>query len=258
MQDSGHTKSAKKPELIEHVLREFEEQSETSTRTVSAVANVSFIMVWRALGTEDLRPYCVQWVHALNTTDDQPRVDFLRWFLQRLAVQPDFAAHVLFIDECSFSREDIFNAHNWRRMDGGTYLVFLQEGLPVLLQSVPANIKARMWFQHDGAPGHFSADVRSTMGTVYPGRWIGRSGPINWPARLPYLSYLDFFLWDHMKSLVYASPVDSDEALVVVRIAVIAGDIWGMPRVFANVRQSLRRWCEACILAGGCSFEQFL
>ncbi|GFT85204.1 DUF4817 domain-containing protein [Trichonephila clavipes] len=46
-----------------------------------------------------------------------------------------------------------------RRLDGGTYLVILQEVLPVLLQSVPANIKARMWFQHDGALAHFSADV---------------------------------------------------------------------------------------------------
>ncbi|GFT68317.1 uncharacterized protein TNCV_659261 [Trichonephila clavipes] len=52
-----------------------------------------------------------------------------------------------------------------------------------------------------------------------------------------------------MKSLVYASPVDSDEALVA-RIAVVAGEIWEMPGVFANVLHSLRRWCEACILLG--------
>ncbi|GFX60059.1 hypothetical protein TNCV_4557391 [Trichonephila clavipes] len=38
------------------------------------------------------------------------------------------------------------------------------------------------------------------------------------------LAYLDFFLWDHMKSFVFASPVDSVEALVE-RIAIVAGDI---------------------------------
>ncbi|GFW14365.1 hypothetical protein TNCV_3327781 [Trichonephila clavipes] len=43
-----------------------------------------------------------------------------------------------------------------------------------------------------------------------------------------------------MKSLVYESPVDSDEALVP-RIAVVAGDIWKIPGVFANVRQYLRQ-----------------
>ncbi|GFV44685.1 uncharacterized protein TNCV_212381 [Trichonephila clavipes] len=130
------------------------------------------------------------------------------------------------------------------------------EGCKVLLQSVPANIKACMWFQHDGAPAHFSADVRSALDTAYPGRCIGRDGPGNWSAHSPDLSCLDF-LWSHMKSLVNASPVDSDVSLVA-RIAVVAGEIQEMLGVFANVRHSLRRWCEACIFAGGCFFEQFL
>ncbi|GFV09067.1 uncharacterized protein TNCV_2951491, partial [Trichonephila clavipes] len=120
--------------------------------------------------------------------------------------------------------------------------------VPVLLQSVPANIKARMWFQHDGTPAHFSADVQSALDTAYSDQWIGRGGPINWPARSHDLSFLDFFPWGHMKSVVYLSPVDSVEALVA-RIPVVAGDIWEMSGAFANVRQSLRRRCEACIFA---------
>ncbi|GFU10657.1 uncharacterized protein TNCV_1773271 [Trichonephila clavipes] len=73
--------------------------------------------VWRVLRAEGLLPYQTQCVHALKATGHQPRVDFSRWFLQRLAVQADFAARVLFTDECSFSREGIFNthnAHNWK------------------------------------------------------------------------------------------------------------------------------------------------
>ncbi|GFQ97025.1 uncharacterized protein TNCT_84771 [Trichonephila clavata] len=46
MHDTERTKSARTPELEEHVLREFEEQPETSTRTVSAPANVSHMTVW--------------------------------------------------------------------------------------------------------------------------------------------------------------------------------------------------------------------
>ncbi|GFW68650.1 hypothetical protein TNCV_530041 [Trichonephila clavipes] len=60
-----------------------------------------------------------------------------------------------------------------------------------------------------------------------------------------------------MKSLAYANPVDSDEALFA-RIAVVVGDIRKMPGVLANVRQPLCRRCEACIFAGGRSFDQFL
>ncbi|GFW39035.1 uncharacterized protein TNCV_1830271 [Trichonephila clavipes] len=100
-----------------------------------------------------------------------------------------------------------------------------------------------MWFQHDGAPAHFRADVRSALDTAYPGRWIGRGGRVNWPARSPELSCLDFFLWGHMKSFVYASPVDSEEALDA-RIAVVASEIRDMPGLFANVRHFLRRRCS--------------
>ncbi|GFT99145.1 uncharacterized protein TNCV_1611051 [Trichonephila clavipes] len=45
MQDTGLTKSMKTPERDEHVLREFEEQPEKCTRTVSATANVSHMTV---------------------------------------------------------------------------------------------------------------------------------------------------------------------------------------------------------------------
>ncbi|GFS51022.1 uncharacterized protein TNCV_3277521 [Trichonephila clavipes] len=63
-----------------------------------------------------------------------------------------------------------------------------------------------MWFQYDEAPAHFSADMRSALDTAYRGRWIGRGGPVNCPARSPCLSCIDIFLWGRIKSLVYASP----------------------------------------------------
>ncbi|EFN79592.1 hypothetical protein EAI_04836, partial [Harpegnathos saltator] len=39
--------------------------------------------------------------------------------------------------------------------------------------------------------------------TVFPHRWIGRRGPIEWPPRLPDLSPNDYFLWGHLKDRVY-------------------------------------------------------
>ncbi|GFW92263.1 uncharacterized protein TNCV_3541491 [Trichonephila clavipes] len=97
----------------------------------------------------------------------------------------------------------------------------------------------------------------SPTSLAYPRRWIGPGGPANWPARSPDLSCLDFFLWRHMKNLVYPSPVDSDETLVS-KIAVVASEIRKMSRVFADVRHFLHRRCEACIFVGGRIFEQFL
>ena len=54
-------------------------------------------------------------------------------------------------------------------------------------------IRERMWIQHDGAPAHVSSvDVCNHLNAVFSGHWIGRGGPIPWPARAPDLSRLDY------------------------------------------------------------------
>nr|XP_042901341.1 uncharacterized protein LOC122269952 [Parasteatoda tepidariorum] len=113
-----------------------------------------------------------------------------------------------------------------------------------------------MWFQHDGAPAHFSIDVRNYLNATFGARWIGRGGPIPWPPRSPDLSSLDYFLWGHLKHLVYETPVDSDEDLVA-RISAAAG-VREIPGIFERVRQSLHRRCQACIASGGHKFAHLL
>lgn len=48
-------------------------------------------------------------------------------------------------------------------------------------------------FQQDGAPPHYHRDVRNYLDHQYPGRWIGRRGAVEWPARSPDLTPMDFF-----------------------------------------------------------------
>ena len=43
---------------------------------------------------------------------------------------------------------------------------------------------------------------------TYNHRWFGRGGPIAWPLRSPKLAPMDFFLWGHIKALIYMSPFD--------------------------------------------------
>jgi hypothetical protein len=69
-----------------------------------------------------------------------------------------------------------------------------------------------MWYMHDGAPSYFSRAVRDVLNNIYHGRWIGWGGPTAWPPRYPDLNPLDFYLWGHPKTLVYAAPVDKKEA----------------------------------------------
>ncbi|KAJ8923944.1 hypothetical protein NQ315_006720 [Exocentrus adspersus] len=39
----------------------------------------------------------------------------------------------------------------------------------------------------------YGVDVRLFLNDVFPGKWIGKRGPIEWPARSPDLSPLDFY-----------------------------------------------------------------
>ena len=94
------------------------------------------------------------------------------------------------------------------------YKIFLEEVLPGLLDNVTLGFRRRLWFQHDGAPAHYALNVRRFLDQQFPNRWIGHGGAVSWPPRSPDLTPLDFFLWGHMKSLIYATPVESEEDLV--------------------------------------------
>jgi hypothetical protein len=50
--------------------------------------------------------------------------------------------------------------------------------------------------------------AREFLNNNYTNRWIGRRGPIAWPARSPDLNPLDFYLWGHLKTIVYLAAVE--------------------------------------------------
>lgn len=140
---------------------------------------------------------------------------------------------------------------------GPIYLTFLQEILPELLEDVPLDIRQHMWFQHDGAPAHFSLAVREYANQTFGDRWIGRGGPVAWPPRSPDLTPLDFFLWGHIKALVYATPIETVEDLVA-RILAAAEEVQNMPGIFERIQRNMLRRCNSCIEVDGGHFEQLL
>ena len=144
-----------------------------------------------------------------------------------------------------------------QRLTGQSYSIFLDEVLPQLLENVPLHIRNQSWFQHDGAPPHFSANVRALLDARYRNRWIGRGGPILWPPRSPDLTPLDFYYWGHLKNMIYQTPVESEVELIG-RLVDAAARITETPGVFERVRHSLSRRLQACIEANGQNFEHLL
>ncbi|EZA54457.1 hypothetical protein X777_05723 [Ooceraea biroi] len=149
------------------------------------------------------------------------------------------------------------------RLTGAGYLNFLQNQLDQLLMDalddVPLAVRRRTWFMHDGAPPHFSVDVRQWLHRRFPYQWVGRGpdAPVPWPARSPDLNPVDFYLWGHMKELVYATPVETRDGLWQ-RVQKAADAVRNGPGVFERVRASTHRRAIACIRSGGKHFEHLL
>jgi len=141
------------------------------------------------------------------------------------------------------------------RLTGNTYAQFLENNLPILLEDVPLRVRRELIFQHDGAPPHFSRQVREILHAHYPDRWMGRGGPIIWPARSPDLNVLDYFIWGYIKDLVEHRR-DSTEA--EVREAIRAAFNTITPEMAYRATRNITRRAELCLREEGRHFEQFL
>ena len=142
-------------------------------------------------------------------------------------------------------------------LTGDAYQVFLRNELPGMLEDIPLMIRNQMYFQHDVAPPHYTRHVRDYLNESFPNRWLGHGGPVTWPTRSPDLTPLDYYLWSHMKTLVYESKVESRAALRD-RVLTSAEHIRNRPNNIGSAKQSLLMRAENCIAAGGGHFEQLL
>lgn len=287
----------RQPDIEQPILDYFNDNPTASVRAAAADLGLNPTRVWRVINENGLHPFRYQRVQGLAQADFAPRVNFCMWLTRRLRRNRMFFSEILFTDEASFYREGIFNHNNWHywsrdnprntrerghqvrygvnvwagivgdhligpyilpdRLTGEVYLRFLQGALNDLLEDVPLLLRRRMWFMQDGAPAHFTREVREHLSQRFPNRWIGRGGPVPWPARSPDLTPMDFYLWGHMKDAVYSTPVESEEALVG-RIVAAAGVITDDPTVFANVRRSLENRVQLCMRQNGGHFEHLL
>jgi hypothetical protein len=68
---------------------------------------------------------------------------------------------------------------------------------------------------------------------------------------------MDFYLWGHLKSSVYSSPVDDVETL---RNRIVEGftTIRNMPGICDRLRMAMRRRAVACIQTGSGHMEHLL
>ena len=59
------------------------------------------------------------------------------------------------------------------------------------------------FFQQDGASPHYALRVRDYLNKVFPQRWFGRRGSIEWPPRSTDLTQMNFFFLGVVNNKMY-------------------------------------------------------
>ncbi|KAL0819430.1 hypothetical protein ABMA28_007535 [Loxostege sticticalis] len=286
----GRSGTSYSQELYDDVVQYFEEDPRRSTREGARHFQVSQYCIWKIISSE-MHPFHYRKVQELSDSDRQPRVSFCEWVL----ANPN--ANILFTDESLFTRIGIFNSHNehywsyvnpklskrhsyqhrfslnvWAgvfndtiigpyfiegRLNGESYLRILQEMLPTIMDEVPLAYLHSLYFQHDGAPPHYHSAVRAYLNGEFGARWIGRGGPVPWPARSPDLTPVDFYLWSEIKRRVFVSEPTSVGDL---RNRIIAAfeDVRAQRNVLISLKNNLRKRARLCIAERGGHFEKIL
>lgn len=227
---SGRPITATSTEKLEEVKDLVEEQPQTSVRRGSLETGMSRTSYHRALKKLHLKTYLPQFVVELSEDDYDRRAEFCDIWLSKFEENPDLVNKILWSDESQFKLNGRINRHNscyWAQenlhvqipvknseagvmvwcgmtssgligpyffedtVNGATYRDMLEQFL------WPKVMRRGLYFQQDGAPAHYSVTARTWLDEKFPGRWIGRRGPFDWPARSPDLSPCDFFLWGY-------------------------------------------------------------
>ena len=143
-------------------------------------------------------------------------------------------------------------------LTGEIYLNFLRdELLPALAELYPNPTDPdlphpSLWYQQDGAPPHYARIVRNFLDATFAGHWIGRRGPLEWPARSPDLTPCDYFLWGYLKTRVYTTkPNNVDDLKARIRNEVRRIT----PQMIRNVRNEFETRLALCQEVGGAQFE---
>ena len=144
-------------------------------------------------------------------------------------------------------------------VNGVRYVDMLQNKfLPAFRALLNAEEQNVFYFQQDGCPAHYSLVARAWLDANFANRWIGRRGPLQWPARSPDLAPPDFFLWGYLKDKIFTStrPATMMQLQDAIRhyCAIVNDD----KDLLASVMVNWNKRIQMCTRHGGSHFEQFL
>jgi hypothetical protein len=277
------------------VLLHVEENKGISTRLLGKVVGKDHSTVLRKLKKYKYHPYKYQRHQELREGDEIRRADFCFEVMEMANNDRDFLRNICFTDECTFTLNNEPNVQNFRywskenehrfvstrtqypqkvnvwagifghriigpfflnhNLGTETFLELLQNQVgPALEEIAPEN--QDIWFQMDGCPAHNSREVREYVQNVFNGLTIGPNYTINWPARSPDLSPNDFFLWGHIKNVIYKNL--SYQNLEELKVSISAASDRISAFQLHNVRTEFYNRLGYCLAVNGGLFEHLI
>lgn len=292
---SGRSKSVVTVENAAEIHNRLLEEPTTSQRQLSREFGICRRSIQKIVSEIGLKRYRPRLIHSLNEDDPDRRLQFCEEFQNLLAeeVDPNFLLdRILWSDEAKFHLCGRINRHNcvyysdenphvtiekdfrspginvwagiWSggiigpffidvNITGDVYLTLLEEKImPALLLHCPPDVI----LQQDGAPPHYAVQVRQFLDNHFHQSWIGRRGPIEWPARSCDLTPMDFSVWGIVRDLVYLH--NAFEDVETLKVMIEEAFLTFTPELCSKICRSFQKRLELCTENGGHQFEHLM
>jgi hypothetical protein len=234
-----------------------------------------------------------RFLQNLEEGDDARRLYFCMIMGEKLIENRFFHRNIIFSDEATFTTNGVVSSQNCRywsdtnpnfrivtksqyskrvnvwcaisyngiigpyfidgRLNQHKYLNLLETFFQQYLNTLPWDERERLYFQQDGCPAHSTQIVRQWLDNNFPEKWIGRLGPIPFPPRSPDLTNCDFYLWGHLKQIVYSHDITTDVNVLKERITNAVNSIH--LQAIRNSYNEFKKRVEICAANGGTWIE---
>lgn len=194
-----------------------------SLREIALECDICKSSVGNILNKHKYHSYKYQLHQHLYQNDNERRLEYCNWYLEKYLEDNTFPYNILYTDESRFTNLGHFNRNNkryWSQdnlhlmqegnfqerfgfncwvgilgdrilgpiiydgpLTGARYLGFLTQEIEQFLDEIPLINRVGLFYQQDGAPPHNMRAVTEYLNESYNENWIGNSGPVRWPAR---------------------------------------------------------------------------
>lgn len=280
---------------LDVLLHVEENKGNISTRQLEDISGKDHTTAFRILKRHKYFSYKYEKHQELRDGDEIRRQEFCFNVMERANMDREFLKNICFTDECTFTLNNEPNVQNcrywsqenqnrfvetrtqypqkvnvWagifgqriigpfflnRNLNAEYFLELLEDQILPTLNDV-ARENQEVWFQMDGCPAHNTAVVREYLNTALNSNVIGPNHTISWPARSPDLSPNDYFLWGHLKSMLYKGK--KYENLDELRNAISAECNRISMYQLANVRKEFYDRLGYCLAVNGGIFEHLI